>query len=99
MKKKLTQQEKKLYRRIDEVLHYLWDPIGIAGEPQARDEYHSYLPLVFRRVLENQPKEKITVFLAEIEESIMGSSQDKKKTLMIAELLLKTKETILNNGT
>ena len=45
---KLSPQEKELLRRIDEVLHYMWDPIGVAGVPQARDEYESYVPQVFR---------------------------------------------------
>jgi hypothetical protein len=37
-------KDKELYRRIDEVVHYLWDPIGVSDVPEARDEYHSYLP-------------------------------------------------------
>jgi hypothetical protein len=44
----LSPQDKELLRRIDEVLHYLWDPIGIAGWPQCRDEYESYVPHVFQ---------------------------------------------------
>ena len=31
-------------RRSDEVLHYLWDPIGVAGTVMARDEYTGYVP-------------------------------------------------------
>jgi len=44
----VSAKDKVLLCRIDEVLHYLWDPIGIAGVPQARDEYESYVPNVFR---------------------------------------------------
>lgn len=29
--------------RIGEILHYLWDPIGVRGIPEARDEYDSYV--------------------------------------------------------
>jgi hypothetical protein len=47
---KLPPQELELYKRCDEVLHYLWDPIGVAGAPGARDEYRSYLPNVFALV-------------------------------------------------
>ncbi len=50
MGQKLSLSELELYRRTDEVLHYLWDPIGVAGIPEARDEYHSYLPVVFSLV-------------------------------------------------
>ncbi|WP_311260639.1 MULTISPECIES: hypothetical protein [unclassified Xanthomonas] len=28
---------------VSEVLHYLWDPIGIAGVVEARDEYDGYV--------------------------------------------------------
>ncbi|MFC4764297.1 hypothetical protein [Dyella koreensis] len=44
----VSPQDKELLRRIDEVLHYMWDPIGIAGVPQARDEYESYVSQVFQ---------------------------------------------------
>ena len=47
MGQKLPPDQMELYRRVDEVLHYLWDPIGVAGAPEARDEYYSYLPHVF----------------------------------------------------
>jgi hypothetical protein len=39
-----TQGEKELNQRIDEVLPYLRDPIGVAGIPLAGDEYQSYVP-------------------------------------------------------
>lgn len=48
----LSSQDKELLRRIDEVLHYRWDPIGVAGVPQARDEYESYVPQVFQLLKE-----------------------------------------------
>ena len=51
MGSKLPHQEMKLYRQTDETLHYMWDPIGVAGIVQARDEYQSYLPQVFQLVL------------------------------------------------
>jgi hypothetical protein len=36
---KLSPQDKRLLSRVEEILHYMWDPIAVAGEPQARDEY------------------------------------------------------------
>jgi hypothetical protein len=38
--------ETELRRRIDEVLHYIWDPIDVRGEPHAREvelEKHQWL--------------------------------------------------------
>jgi hypothetical protein len=36
-------QEIKIYKRIDEILWEEWDPIGVNGYPEARDEYYCYL--------------------------------------------------------
>ncbi|CAD6563044.1 hypothetical protein ACFQ3P_41525 [Paraburkholderia sabiae] len=44
---KLADDELELHRRVDEVLFYVWDPIGVANSPAARDEYYGYLPIVF----------------------------------------------------
>ncbi len=44
---KCSEFEKELYVRIDEVVHYIWDPIGISSHPGARDEYYAYLPTIF----------------------------------------------------
>jgi len=35
-----------LYGRVDEVLFYEWDPIGVNGMPSCRDEYDNYLPII-----------------------------------------------------
>lgn len=48
---KLPPDQMALYRRIDEILRNDWDPIGVSGIPEARDEYYDYLPIVFRLVL------------------------------------------------
>lgn len=50
MNNKLQHKDAKLYQRIDEVVHYLWDPIGISDSPGARDEYHSYLTGIYGNV-------------------------------------------------
>lgn len=56
----LSKNKNELYSRIDEVLHYVWDPIGISGVPEARDEYHSYLPVVFGKVKRGADKKGIS---------------------------------------
>lgn len=47
MGQKLGDTELELYRRVDEVLYYVWDPIGVAPNAVTRDEYQRYLPEVF----------------------------------------------------
>lgn len=86
-----------LYRRVDEVLHYLWDPIGVASEVGARDEYHSYLPLVFKLTLEAKGTEAISNYLLGVESERMGfdvTPEAKKKATEIAELLIEHREWI-----
>jgi hypothetical protein len=39
MNNKLTINQSELFRRIDEILFYVWDPIGVNDSPYARDEY------------------------------------------------------------
>ena len=74
MGEKLPPDQMELYRRVDEVLHYLWDPIGIAGAPEARDEYYSYLPHVFSLVQRDAPSEEIISYLVTIATERMGLS-------------------------
>jgi len=88
----------KLYRQTDEILHYMWDPIGVAGIAQARDEYHSYLPQVFQLVLKNELKEKIATYLLGIQKNSMGLSPNREAALEIAQILLNTREAIIEDG-
>jgi len=59
MKQKLSPVEKELYQRTDEVLHYLWNPLGVSDIPKARDEYYSYLPQVFSLILKGSDAKEI----------------------------------------
>lgn len=38
-----------LYRRVYEVAHYLWDPIGVSEHPEGHDEYGAYLNDLYGR--------------------------------------------------
>jgi hypothetical protein len=42
---------KKLNQRIDEVLYYEWDPIGVFDEPCERAEHSSYTMTILKYVL------------------------------------------------
>ena len=75
----LTENEKELYRRTDEVLHYLWDPIGIADEPRARDEYYDYLPKVFSLLLKTGDGKDIVDFLVYVIKDRMELSYTKDR--------------------
>lgn len=75
------------------MLHYIWDPIGVAGSPYARDEYWSYLPQVFKRIKNKEAKESIVSYLLSVEE-YMGLSPNKEKAETIVEILIEHKDKI-----
>jgi hypothetical protein len=71
MEKHLSSDDARLYRLCDEALYYVWDPIGVSDSPQARDEYDSYLPRVFRLVKGRQRQELLD-YLREVAVNFMG---------------------------
>lgn len=87
MGKKLGLRDEELYRRVDEVLHYIWDPIGVSGVPQARDEYYFYLPDVFKLVKDEAPAEIIAQHLTEIVVNRMGLDGTMQDALEIVSIL------------
>lgn len=87
MGKKLGLRDEELYRRVDEVLHYIWDPIGVSRVPQARDEYYFYLPDVFKLVKDEAPAEIIAQHLTEIVVNRMGLDGTMQDALEIVSIL------------
>ncbi len=94
MGKKLSPEQMELYRATDEVLHYIWDPIGISESPHARDEYWSYLPQVFKILENDDPDEKIIEYLVNVETERMGLSPNKRNAERVVEILNEYKEKI-----
>lgn len=95
MNNKLSTSEKGLYRRVDEILFYLWDPIGVYDIPMARDEYQSYLPQVFNLLLNDCKEHEVSAYLIKVETGSMGMPANDKKALEVARLLIETKEALL----
>jgi len=83
-----------LRRRVDEVLYYIWDPIGVSEAPYARAEYESYIPKVLQMVEENDNIRTISAHLADIISTQMGFSPDTKRCDHAAEILLMHKQAI-----
>jgi hypothetical protein len=86
--------ELELYQRTDEVLHYLWDPIGVSTDPEARDEYYGYLPMVYGLLKAGASAQKIAAYLTDIATQRMGLSPNHAHDLKIAELLLRWREVV-----
>lgn len=91
---KLEPKDEELYCRVDEVLHYIWDPIGVSGLPQARDEYYSYLPNVFKLVKDEATTEIIAQHLTDIVVNRMGLRGTIKDALKVVSVLQNWKEVL-----
>jgi hypothetical protein len=83
-----------LSRRVDEVLYYVWDPIGISHEPCARWEYKSYVPGVLQALIDHDEVQPISDHLAFIIRDNMGESPDIQKCNKAAVFLLRHKSAI-----
>jgi len=86
-----------LERRVDEVLYYIWDPIGVSESPYGRGEYDGNVQQVLKLVLENDDIEPISEYLQEVVNTGMALSADRKRCDYTAELLLEHKKAI-NEG-
>ena len=86
-----------LRRRVDEVLFYVWDPIGVANEPYARAEYESYVPYVLELVEKSEQPQPIVDYLDDVVRNRMALSPNLKHCRHAAELLLRHKKAI-NEG-
>jgi len=86
--------DKELRRRVDEVLFYTWDPIGVSDEPCARGEYRSYVPKILQLVEQNNDIAPISSHLAGIVKDMMGIPPNRKDCDYTAELLLKHKRAV-----
>jgi hypothetical protein len=85
MGKKLPPEQLELYNRLDEILWKDWDPIGVYGIEEARDEYYRYLPDVFHMVLQGAPSSKIAEYLHGIANERMGLTSSLRDHVGVAE--------------
>ena len=85
---KLSTYQDDVFRYCNEVLHYVWDPIGVAACPQARDEYDSYVPGVVSLLFSDASAKTIAKHLTQITTGSMGLSARHKHDLEVAELLI-----------
>jgi hypothetical protein len=94
MGSRLPPEELELYKRCDEVLHYIWDPIGVAGAPGARDEYESYLPQVFKLLRGGAERDEIADYLVRVETESMGMATGRTRAQNAATVLVEWRDWI-----
>jgi len=76
-----------LYKKIDDILWFEWDPIGII-DVAPRDEYQSYVPEIFRLIKSNADKKVIADRLYKLETETMGMNGNMNHCLTIADKIL-----------
>ena len=89
-----SDQEKEYYKRIDEVVHYIWDPIGICDEPNARDEYYGYLPGIHKATMDGCTAETMSHLLQEIVYTKMGLKPNLDRCLRASKAIISWKQRI-----
>lgn len=94
MGRKLPPDQLELYKRIDEVLFYIWDPIGISDGERGRDEYQSYLPRVFAHAMESDSPKSIAKYLGVVSTESMGLSAAPEHDMNIAKMILEIKASL-----
>jgi len=86
--RRLSHEERRFYRVIGEALHYVWDPIGVSGVPQARDEYDNYVPQVFALLRAGASESEVSAHLQSLSEDRMGLSKLSERANEAASVLV-----------
>ena len=91
MGEELSPKHLELYQGIDEILWNDWDPIGINLLPSGRDEYDSYIPVIFRMVMDNATSLELEQYLDDVVKNRMGLRSRKKSNRPIADKIIELK--------
>jgi len=83
-----------LAQRVGEVLHYVWDPIGVSGTPQARNEYDMYVLSVVSLLENRASASDIAKHLNSIAVDQMGLQSNLEHANQVANILLDWHETL-----
>lgn len=79
---------RRYHESIRTVLLKEWDPIGVADEPGAQDEYDSYVGEVYTLLIRHEPRHTLVDHLWRIETEHMGLAGNRRHTETIADRLL-----------
>lgn len=91
-------QQKALHRIIGEVLHYRWDPLGVADDPAARTEYDAYAGQVFSKACAGASAEAIAAYLTAVTVETMGLAPAPDHDARIAGLVVAWRDELATRG-
>lgn len=83
----ITAKDFLLYKQIDDILWFDWDPIGI-NDLAPRDEYQGYVPEIFRLLKANANRQEIANRLHKLETENMGMGGTIENCLTIADKII-----------
>jgi len=86
----MTPEQLKLYKSIDEILWFDWDPIGI-NKIGPREEYQGYAPQVYRLKVNGAGKTEIAKHLDEMVTERIGLESNMEFSERIAEKIVELK--------
>ena len=92
MGSRISETNARLYRFVDEILHYIWDPIGVSGIAGAREEYQAYVPEVFRLLLDQGDEQAIADHLGRVATERMGMKPNRIRDLAAARAAVNWRE-------
>ena len=78
----------RIEKRVRAVLLNDCDPIGVAGIPQAADEYDTYAAPIARMIVAGNSISELANHLVEIEVDAMGLKGDQDRARIVATKLL-----------
>lgn len=78
--------KKEFFKRVDEVLFYQWDHIGVSDTPEARGEYDSYVHRIAVLVM-NDTEESVAKELVHISKDLIGLEPNESHDRKIVRLL------------
>jgi len=83
------QRAQEIQESIRDVLLRDWDPIHVQDEPQAQDEYDSYVGGVYRLIASGASPRALAEHLARIERDAMGFGTSAEQLIEVAMKLSK----------
>jgi len=73
--------------RIDDILFYKWDPIGISNANWPRDEYASYVTDVLHFAVNGTSHQPLAEYLIQLSKEIIERADSKERAQNVAELI------------
>jgi hypothetical protein len=68
-----------------------WDPIGVADEPTAQDEYDAYAGTLLKLILAGASTDALADYLIGVERGRMGLAGDRERARRVATVLVALK--------